>query len=168
MAVYTSKPHQTLFKYTGRRRYSKLPTVQRSSPPRSGHKCGCRPGCVPRHQRAVMNLSERARGQSASGASAWLAGWHAGLCWLCFGRIGLGRLCLACWLACWVVLVVLRAHRPRAPLVGLLVGLLAGLVKSASLSVCRKLSGLPQHNQHSVSLPRAAPETDALLHHKQA
>ena len=124
MAVYTSKPHQTLFKYTGRRRYSKLPTVQRSSPPRSGHKCGCRPGCVPRHQRAVMNLSERARGQSASGASAWLAGWHAGLCWLCFGA----RRPRARLLACWVVLAVLQAHRPRAHLVGLLVGLLAGLL----------------------------------------
>ena len=53
-----------------------------------------------------------ALGASASGAFGWLAGWFAG------------------WLACsvLVVLVVLRAHRPRAPLVRLLVGLLVGLL----------------------------------------
>ena len=65
--------------------------------------------------------------------------WLCWLCWLfrlCFGCIGLGRLWLACWLAGWlagwlacsvlVVLVVLRAHRPRAPL--LLICLLPGLL----------------------------------------
>ena len=90
-----------------------------------------------------------------------------------------------------VVLVVLQAHRPPAPLLGLLVGLLgcAGCASGASASGASgwlvgwlagwlsqiglperlpQASGLPQHNQHNVSLPRAASETDALLHHKQA
>ena len=80
-----------------------------------------------------------ALGASASGASGWLAGWLAG------------------WFACSVlvvlaVLVVLWAHRPRAPLVRLLVGVLAGL-----LAFARAL----RHGPNSAPCsPLPLPETD--------